>query len=44
MIIDLLHELAAEQKKTVVVVSHDLRIQDHVNRVLLMEDGVIHEN
>lgn len=42
-IIDLLHELAAEQQKTVVVVSHDLRIQEHVSRVLLMEDGVIHE-
>ncbi|MEJ2688987.1 MAG: ABC transporter ATP-binding protein [Deltaproteobacteria bacterium] len=43
-IIDLLHELAEEQHKTVVVVSHDLRIQEHVNRVLQMEDGVIHEN
>lgn len=43
-IIDLLYELAGEQHKTVVVVSHDLRIKDHVNRVLLMEDGVIHEN
>jgi len=42
-IIDLLHELADEQGKTVVVVSHDLRIQEHVSRVLLMEDGVIHE-
>lgn len=42
-IIDLLHELAAERNKTVVVVSHDLRIQEHVNRVLTMEDGVIHE-
>ena len=43
-IIDLLHELADEQQKTVVVVSHDLRIQEHVSRVLMMEDGVIHEN
>jgi len=42
-IIDLLHELATEQRKTVVVVSHDLRIKEHVNRVLWMEDGVIHE-
>jgi len=40
-IIDLLHELAASQGKTVVVVSHDLRITEHVNRVLRMEDGVI---
>lgn len=41
-IIDLLSELAQEQQKTVVVVSHDLRIKDHVNRVLWMEDGIIH--
>ncbi|MCF6291718.1 MAG: ABC transporter ATP-binding protein [Desulfobacterales bacterium] len=43
-IIDLLYQLAGEQRKTVVVVSHDLRIQKHVNRVLWMEDGVIHED
>lgn len=43
-IIDLLHELAGERKKTVVVVTHDLRIRDHVSRVLLMEDGVLHES
>jgi putative ABC transport system ATP-binding protein len=42
-IIDLLFQLAGEQDKTVVVVSHDLRIKDHVNRVLWMEDGAIHE-
>ncbi len=43
-IIDLLHELAEERKKTVVVVTHDLRVQEHVSRVLLMEDGVLHES
>lgn len=41
-IIDLLYNLAEEQGKTVVVVSHDLRLKEHVNRVLWMEDGVIH--
>jgi putative ABC transport system ATP-binding protein len=43
-IIDLLYHLAEERRKTVVVVSHDLRLKEHVNRVLLMEDGVIHED
>lgn len=43
-IIDLLSELAGERNKTVVVVSHDLRLRDHVNRVLWMEDGTIHED
>jgi len=42
-IIELLHELAAEQGKTVVLVSHDLRITEHVNRILLLEDGILHE-
>ncbi len=41
-IIALLHELATVQGKTVVVVSHDLRITEQVNQVLWMEDGVIH--
>jgi len=43
-IVDLLYHLAEERGKTVVVVSHDLRLQEHVNRVLWMEDGVIHED
>lgn len=43
-IIDLLYHLAEERRKTVVVVSHDLRLKEHVNRVLWMEDGVIHED
>ncbi len=43
-IVDLLYHLAEERGKTVVVVSHDLRLKEHVNRVLLMEDGVIHES
>ena len=42
-IIDLLAELAKEHGRTVVVVSHDLRLQDHVDRILWMEDGVLHE-
>lgn len=43
-VIDLLHALAEEREKTVVVVTHDVRIQEHVSRVLLMEDGVLYEN
>jgi putative ABC transport system ATP-binding protein len=43
-IMDLLHELAETQGKTVVVVSHDLRITEYVNRVLWMEDGFIRES
>lgn len=43
-IIDLLYHLAEERRKTVVVVSHDLRLKEHVSRVLWMEDGVIHED
>lgn len=43
-IIDLLYHLAEERGKTVVVVSHDLRLKEHVTRVLWMEDGVIHED
>jgi len=43
-IVDLLYHLAEERGKTVVVVSHDLRLQEHVNRVMWMEDGVIHED
>lgn len=43
-IIDLLYHLAEERRKTVVVVSHDLRLKEHVTRVLWMEDGVIHED
>ncbi len=42
-IIDLLAELARDQGRTVVVVSHDLRLQDHVDRILWMEDGVLQE-
>jgi len=43
-IVDLLYHLAEERGKTVVVVSHDLRLKEHVSRVLWMEDGVIHED
>jgi len=43
-IIDLLAELAGEKSKTVVVVSHDMRMLDHVDKVLSMEDGKLYEN
>ncbi|MEW6218149.1 MAG: ABC transporter ATP-binding protein [Thermodesulfobacteriota bacterium] len=42
-IVDLLSDLAREQAKTVVVVTHDLRLQEHVDRVLFMEDGLLKE-
>jgi len=43
-IIDLLAELAREHGKTVVVVTHDTRLQQHVDHTLRMEDGRINEN
>lgn len=43
-IIDLLAELAREQGKTVVVVTHDTRMQEHVDHILHMEDGRVYEN
>ncbi len=43
-IIDLLAELAREQGRTVVVVTHDTRMQEHVDHTLRMEDGRVYEN
>ncbi|NDY43503.1 ABC transporter ATP-binding protein [Dissulfurirhabdus thermomarina] len=42
-VVDLLAELAVEGGKTVVVVTHDLRLRDRVDRVLWMEDGRMRE-
>ena len=37
----LLRSLAVEQGKTVVVATHDNRVEDMFNRILVMEDGMI---
>jgi len=37
----LLRQLAKEQKRTVLVSTHDPRVFPHVDRVLTMEDGII---
>jgi putative ABC transport system ATP-binding protein len=42
-IIQLLSELAREKRKTVVIVTHDIRLQQQVDRVLWMEDGRLNE-
>ena len=42
-IADILRELAAGGQRSVVIVSHDARILDIADRVLLMEDGRIRE-
>ncbi|MGI2336225.1 MAG: ATP-binding cassette domain-containing protein [Dehalogenimonas sp.] len=36
---ELLRQIAREQGKTIIIVSHDLRIRDLVDRVLWLEDG-----
>jgi putative ABC transport system ATP-binding protein len=43
-IIDLLASLAREQGRTVVVVTHDPRLREHVDCTLRMEDGHVYEN
>jgi len=40
-VMELLRQLASEQKKCVVVATHDNRIEDIFNRTLFMEDGKI---
>jgi len=40
-VIELLCNLAANKNKTVVIVSHDLRIKNYVDRILKIEDGKI---
>lgn len=42
-IIGLLSELAREKHKTVVIVTHDVRMKQQVDRVLWMEDGRLNE-
>lgn len=42
-IIDVLSELAREGKKTIVIVTHDVRMEELVDRVLRMEDGRLYE-
>ncbi|HWP82603.1 MAG TPA: ABC transporter ATP-binding protein [Bacteroidota bacterium] len=42
-IIQLLHRFAKEQKKCVVVASHDLRLVEFADRVIRIEDGMIVE-
>jgi putative ABC transport system ATP-binding protein len=42
-IMRLLHLIAKEQNRSVVIVSHDQRIQDIADRVLWLEDGAFKE-
>ena len=39
----LLHDIAKRQRKTVVIVSHDMRIMDIADRILQLEDGKLKE-
>jgi putative ABC transport system ATP-binding protein len=41
-IIRLLHKYAAEEKRCVIVASHDTRIVELADRVLRLEDGILH--
>jgi putative ABC transport system ATP-binding protein len=43
LIMDLLQELAHEQNRAVVVVTHDNRIFDYADRIVHIEDGCISE-
>ena len=43
LIMDLLQELAHEQKRAIVVVTHDNRIFDYADRIVEIEDGRINE-
>ena len=43
LIMDLLQELAHEQKRSIVVVTHDNRIFDYADRIVHIEDGRISE-
>jgi len=40
-IIELLHKYAKTQNKCVIVVSHDLRLKDFADRILIIENGII---
>jgi putative ABC transport system ATP-binding protein len=37
----LLQDIVAKKKKTLIVVSHDLRIQEFATRIVHLEDGKI---
>lgn len=41
-VMELLKELAVDRRRCVVVATHDNRIEDLFDRILFMEDGVIH--
>ncbi len=43
-VMHLLHNIAKEQQRTVVIVSHDQRIKDIADRILWLEDGKISES
>lgn len=43
-VIDLLHRIARQHATTVLCVSHDPRLIRHADRVLAMEDGMIHRD
>jgi putative ABC transport system ATP-binding protein len=40
-IINLLHRFAKEEKRCVIVVSHDLRLKDFADRVVWLENGIL---
>jgi len=42
-VVELLHDIARQQRRTIVIVSHDHRIRDVADRVLWLEDGRFHE-
>lgn len=43
VVVELLHKISKEQGKSVVIVSHDMRIMDIADRVLQLEDGRLRE-
>lgn len=42
-VVELLHDIARQQQRTIIIVSHDHRIRDVADRVLWLEDGRFHE-
>lgn len=42
-VLEILRDIAKQQKKTVIIVSHDMRIMDIADRVLWLEDGKMKE-
>lgn len=43
VVVELLHRIAKERGKSIVIVSHDMRIMDIADRVLQLEDGRLRE-